>query len=80
MQLTSFNDTNVTQKLFWEVSNPKSKSYGMSLFYHLFLILQSGNYLTKEDITEIISPSAQTIRKVSKWLVDHNVANIGMLL
>ena len=74
--------TYIIQQVFWDVSNPKSATYGMAqhlpLLCHL-LTTCSGNYLTMGEITQIVAPSQQTILKVTKWLAEHNVTNIGML-
>eukprot|EP00026_Physarum_polycephalum_P004295 Phypoly_transcript_04313.p1 GENE.Phypoly_transcript_04313~~Phypoly_transcript_04313.p1 ORF type:complete len:710 (+),score=100.16 Phypoly_transcript_04313:49-2178(+) len=52
----------VLEKTFWDVSDPKSKSYG--------------NYLSMEEITHIVSPSEQTITKVTNWLAGHDISKI----
>src|SRR5690242_16169746 len=50
---------NVLDSIFWNVSNPKSSSYG--------------KYLKVDDITAIVSPDEETIRTVNLWLDAHDI-------
>eukprot|EP00026_Physarum_polycephalum_P003767 Phypoly_transcript_03781.p1 GENE.Phypoly_transcript_03781~~Phypoly_transcript_03781.p1 ORF type:complete len:566 (+),score=94.40 Phypoly_transcript_03781:39-1700(+) len=50
------------EKTFWDVSNPKSESYG--------------KYLSIDDITQIVSPSELTISNVMKWLGAYDITDI----
>ena len=53
------------EKLFWEVSNPDSPSYG--------------KYLTTDEITEMIAPRYSTVRVVEQWLKSHGVTQCQLV-
>jgi len=53
------------EELFWQVSDPDSSLYG--------------KYLTTDQITEMVSPSYETITLVEKWLKSHGVTDCDLI-
>ena len=49
----------ILDKTFWEVSNPEHPNYG--------------NYLTIDEITEMISPAPETLNTVESWLSQQGI-------
>jgi len=53
------------EDLFWKVSNPRSEIYGQ--------------YLSTDQITEILSPQYETISLIEKWLKSHGVTECELV-
>eukprot|EP01094_Clydonella_sp_ATCC50884_P021856 TRINITY_DN48_c0_g1_i1.p2 TRINITY_DN48_c0_g1~~TRINITY_DN48_c0_g1_i1.p2 ORF type:complete len:573 (+),score=234.19 TRINITY_DN48_c0_g1_i1:107-1720(+) len=59
-------NTDVLEQLFWDVSNPESPKYGQ--------------YLTVDEITDIIAPRDESVEAVQEWVREHNGYNARLTL
>lgn len=55
------NNLEEFEALFWEVTDPRNANYG--------------EYLTAEQVTEMVAPSEEVVASMEKWLLDNGIYN-----